>query len=83
MLRECLGNNWQVIEIEEGLGSRTTVSDTPIEGAYKNSRTPLLAILSHQPLGWVFIKLGTNDLKTRFNKTAHEIALGLSCWWQT
>ena len=65
VLQACLGDDWQVIE--EGLGGRTTVSDDPIEGAYKNGRTPLLAILhSHQPLDWVIIKLGTNDLKTRF-----------------
>lgn len=76
ILQNILGSdNYRIIE--EGLGGRTTVSDDPIEGDWKNGRTPLLAILhSHQPLDWVIIMLGTNDLKTRFGKNAHEIALG-------
>lgn len=65
--------------IAEGLGGRTTVSDDPIEGAFRNGRMPFNAILhSHRPLDWVVILLGTNDLKFRFGKTAHEIALGVS-----
>lgn len=75
VLQQALGDSWHVVE--EGLNGRTTVSDDPIEGLWKNGRTPLLAILhSHKPLDWVVIKLGTNDLKTRFHKDAREIALG-------
>ena len=75
VLQANLGDEYRIIE--EGLGGRTTVTDDPIEGAWRNGRTPLLPILhSHRPLDWVVIMLGTNDLKTRFNKTAREIALG-------
>lgn len=71
-----LGTGYNVIA--EGLGGRTTVSDDPIEGSYRNGRAPWQAILhSHRPLTWVVIMLGTNDLKFRFGKTACEIALGV------
>lgn len=64
--------------LEEGLGGRTTVTDDPIEGYWKNGRMPLQAILhSHKPLDWVIVMLGTNDLKNRFGKNAREIALGV------
>lgn len=75
-LQVLLGDEYNIIA--EGLGGRTTVSDDPIEGAFRNGRTPFKAILhSHRPLNWVVIMLGTNDLKFRFGKTAHEIALGV------
>ena len=76
VLRAALGPHWMVIE--EGLGGRTTVSDDPIEGAEKNGRSYLYpCLMSHKPLDLVVIMLGTNDLKTRFNKTAWEIAAGM------
>jgi lysophospholipase L1-like esterase len=38
----------------------------------------LQAILeSHRPLDLVIVMLGTNDLKARFNLSAHDIALGI------
>jgi lysophospholipase L1-like esterase len=76
VLRVALGTGWLVIE--EGLGGRTTVSDDPIEGAWKNGKTYLLPCLeTHKPLDIVAIMLGTNDLKARFNKSAWEIAQGV------
>lgn len=76
VLQTNLGADYNVIA--EGLGGRTTVSDDPIEGAFRNGRTPFKTILhSHRQLDWVVIMLGTNDLKFRFGKTAHEIALGV------
>lgn len=77
VVRDRLGSGWLVIE--EGLSGRTTVSDDPIEGLEKNGRTywrPCLT--SHAPVDMIVIMLGTNDLKIRFNKTAPEIAMGMS-----
>ena len=76
VLAAALGPGWRVIE--EGLGGRTTVSDDPIEGAERNGKTYLHpCLMSHKPLDLVVIMLGTNDLKTRFNKTPWEIAAGV------
>ncbi len=68
-----LGPGWTLIE--EALPGRTTLRDDPIEGAHKNGRTVLPAILeSHWPLDGVAVMLGTNDLKTRFGATPQDIA---------
>ena len=67
--------DWTVIA--EGLPGRTTVHDDPLEGAHKNGLTVLPAILeSHTPLDLVIVKLGTNDLKARFNLPAQDVAFG-------
>ncbi len=77
ILQSELGGSWRVLEA--GLNGRTTVTDDPVEGAWKNGRTPLLATLhSNKPLDWVIVKLGTNDLKIRFDKTAKEITNGVA-----
>ena len=39
VMQKALGAQWHVVE--EGLSGRTTVSDDPIEGAFKNGRTYL------------------------------------------
>lgn len=71
-----LGTDWEVIS--EGHPGRTTVFDDPIEGKHKNALRSLQAILeSHRPLDIVAVMLGTNDLKARFNASAHDIALGV------
>lgn len=63
--------------IEEGLNGRTTVLDDPIE-PWRNGLTYLYpCLLSHFPLDLVIIMLGTNDLKTRFNLPASDIAEGV------
>lgn len=75
VLRAALGDG--VMVVEEGLGGRTTVRDDPVE-EYRNGKTTLMpCLLSHRPLDLVVLMLGTNDLKRRFNLTAHEIALGV------
>ena len=64
--------------IEECLPGRATTADDPREGAQFNGMTPLVPILlSHKPLDHVIIMLGTNDLKTRFHRSAAEITDGV------
>ncbi|WP_421725860.1 SGNH/GDSL hydrolase family protein [Bauldia sp.] len=76
VLRVELGAGWLVLE--EGLNGRTTVSDDPVEGPEKNGRRYLAPCLqTHRPLDLVIIKLGTNDLKARFSKSAWEVAAGV------
>lgn len=76
VLQKALGDGWRVIE--EGLGGRTTVSDDPVDGPDKNGRTYLRpCLMSHRPLDAVIIMLGTNDLKTYFDKSPSEIADGV------
>lgn len=78
VMRQALGSDWYVVE--EGLCGRTTVSDDPIEGDYKNGRRYLRpCLLSHLPVDLLIIMLGTNDLKVRFHKPASEIAMGVAC----
>ncbi|WP_321815172.1 MULTISPECIES: SGNH/GDSL hydrolase family protein [unclassified Paraburkholderia] len=77
VLRKQLGDQWEVIE--EGLASRTTVHDDPIEGAHKNGARFLQACLeSHAPIDLVILMLGTNDLKTRFGVTGADIGYSLA-----
>lgn len=76
VLAAHLGPEFHVIE--EGHPGRTTVHDDPIEGTHRNGRTVLPAILeTHQPIDLMVLKLGTNDLKTRFAVTPADIARSL------
>ena len=75
-LAAALGAQWHVIE--EGLPSRTTVHDDPVEGAHKNGLAILPALLeSHFPIDLVIVMLGSNDLKTRYGVPAGDIAFSL------
>src|SRR5215472_16313087 len=76
-----LGTGFEVLE--EALSGRTTDLDDPqidlltehLKGATLNGAKLLPAILaSHLPLDLVIIMLGTNDLKTRFNRSPQQIA---------
>lgn len=76
IMKKELGDNYDVIV--EGLNSRTTVWDDPIEGEYKNGKKFLFTCLqSHKPIDLVIIFLGTNDLKSRFNISENDIARGV------
>lgn len=72
----ALGPDWHVVE--EGLPSRTTVHDDPVEGQHKNGVRVLPAVLdSHRPLDLVIVMLGTNDLKMRYGVPAVDIAISV------
>lgn len=66
-------DGWSIIE--ECLPGRTTAFPDPQEGPEYNGQ-PFLrpALLSHAPLDWVLIMLGTNDCKLRFDASAEMIA---------
>jgi lysophospholipase L1-like esterase len=77
-----LGSGFELVE--EALSGRTTDLDDAqidlpsahLKGAVFNGAKILPALLaSHLPLDLVIIMLGTNDLKTRFKRDAHEIAI--------
>ena len=70
-----LGQAYTVIE--EGLSGRTTVFEDPLnEGMCgMNYLTPCL--LSHAPVDYMIIMLGTNDCKERFSATARNIGDGM------
>lgn len=76
VLQNELGPEYEVME--EGLNSRTTVWDDPIEGIHKNGLKYLLPCLeSHAPIDLVVLMLGTNDLKVKFSLSAYDIAGGI------
>ncbi len=82
VLGQQLGAGFQVIE--EGLNSRTTVHDDPIDGAHKNGKSYLFPCLeSHAPLDLVIIMLGTNDLKRQFSHSAFNVARGIKSLLET
>ena len=62
--------------VEEGLNGRTTIWDDPyLDG--RNGRSYLSPCLrSHSPVDVLVLMLGTNDLKSIFGRSAHEIAAG-------
>lgn len=76
VMAAALGAGYEVIA--EGHPGRTTLHDDAVEGVHRNGLMVLPAILeSHQPIDLVILKLGTNDLKTRFSVNAADIAQSL------
>lgn len=74
-LQTLLGDDYYIIE--EGLNSRTTNVDYSVPPD-RNGKTYLAPCLySHSPLDLVILGLGGNDTKTYFNRSAHDIAMGL------
>lgn len=60
--------------IEEGLNGRTA-NETDADEPYLNGRNYMEAcLLSHRPVDMLIVMLGTNDVKSRYNKTAKEVA---------
>jgi lysophospholipase L1-like esterase len=77
LLQQKLGQEFEVIE--EGLRSRTTnLDDSDPEFPGRNGMTYLRPCLeSHSPLNIVILWLGTNDLKTKFDRRPEEVVAAL------
>ena len=76
VLQAELGPGYKVIE--EGLNGRTTNIEDMIEED-RNGRRHLPPLLeSHRPFDLIVIMLGTNDLKSRNNRSAADIAQSAS-----
>jgi lysophospholipase L1-like esterase len=76
VVQAALGKGYVVIE--EGLSSRTTSLDDPIDPRLNGSAYLPSAIASHLPLDLVILMLGTNDTKAYFDRTPFEITAGMS-----
>ncbi|RSX53828.1 Lipolytic enzyme, G-D-S-L family [Bifidobacterium goeldii] len=74
-LQRLLGDEWYAIE--EGLGGRTTVFNNPIEPHRNGLQALPGALITHRPLDYVIIALGTNDMKAMFHADARVIAAGI------
>lgn len=67
-----LGADWQLIE--EGLPGRTTCHSDPDMGAHMDGGAGLnIALESHGPIDFMTMMLGTNDLKSFFDRSARQI----------
>ena len=76
ILQKGLGRSYRIVEA--GLNGRTTNTDDP-EWPERNGLSALpLLIESHAPFDLIIIMLGTNDMKSRFNRSAKEIAAGMA-----
>jgi lysophospholipase L1-like esterase len=74
VMRTALGEGYEVIE--EALGGRCTVFDTPISPGRNGLAYLGPCLESHEPVDLVIIMLGTNDTKRVYGVTAAEIAVG-------
>lgn len=72
ILQSELGSGFRVVE--EGLSGRTTCWDSPYLPDRNGKTTLPLALETHSPIDIFVLMLGTNDLWTRFNFAASDIA---------
>lgn len=75
VMAELLGEEYRVIE--EGLNGRTTVFSDRMEPERCGIEHLLPFLLSHLPLDYLVIMLGTNDTKSHFHVNAREIGFGM------
>jgi lysophospholipase L1-like esterase len=71
-LQTLLGSRYDVLE--EGLNGRTTDVDCPDRPGCNGRSYFLPCLLSHHPLDAIVVMLGSNDLKSCFDRTAATIA---------
>ncbi len=71
-----LGDEYEVVE--EGLSSRTTDLNDPVDPRMDGSAYLPSALASHLPLDLVIVMLGTNDTKSFYHRSPYEIATGAS-----
>jgi lysophospholipase L1-like esterase len=76
VLQGLLGPGFDVVE--EGLSGRTTDRDYDDRPGCNGRHYFVPCLQSHQPLDVVVVMLGTNDLKSCFDRTAQEIATSLA-----
>jgi|TARA_B110000116_G_scaffold226909_1_gene207545 lysophospholipase L1-like esterase len=88
LLQKYLGNDYYIVE--EGLNGRTTNVDEKEEynlGYFRKNRSSLdllpAIIESHYPLDLIVVMLGTNDLKSNFNRSSNQIAEDMKLVCQT
>ena len=75
LLQKNLGDDYTVIE--EGLCGRTAVFDDPLNEGMNGLRYVYPCMMSHNPIDFMIIMLGTNDSKERFSATPRNIADGM------
>ncbi len=75
LLQEILGDGFEVVE--EGLNGRTTDVDYDDRPGCNGRAYVVPCLQSQHPLDAVVVMLGTNDLKTCFDRTADQIAEAL------
>lgn len=74
-LQTLLGDGYTVIE--EGLCGRTTAFEDPLNEGLNGLTYLYPCLMSHAPVDYLIVMLGTNDCKERFSATPHNIACGL------
>ncbi len=83
VLQNMLGSDYEIIE--EGLNSRTIVEDGNRIG--KEGRIGMEYIIpcldTHNPLDYILIMLGSNELRSKFNISAEKIGENLKLLIQT
>lgn len=74
-LWRALGKDYTVIE--EGLCGRTTVFEDPLNEGLNGLTYITPCLMTHNPVDYLVIMLGTNDCKQRFAATPKNVADGM------